>query len=334
MIDSLRPGTLIVTPGDRDDIIVAAAMAASNGVPLAGLLLTNGIKPNDNLISLCRGAIDSGAPILQTNLDAFTTASRLSQMDVQVAVDDPDRVKLIMETIAENLDIPILMKQLGQPHASRLSPAAFRHQLVERARAANKRIVLPEGEEPRTLKAAAICQARGIANCVLLGNPERIALVAQANEITLPDSLQIIDPEKTRQSYVAGMVELRKHKQLTEPMALAQLEDNIVLGTMMLALGDVDGLVSGAIATTANTIRPAMQLIKTAEAKLVSSVFFMGLPDQVLVYGDCAVNPDPNADEAGRHCHSKRTVRHRHGHNPTHSHAQLQHRKIGHRRRR
>lgn len=298
MIDSLRPGTLIVTPGDRDDIIVAAAIAASNGVPLAGLLLTNGIKPSENLINLCRAAIDGGAPIIQTDLDAFTTASRLSQMDVQVAVDDPDRVQLIMETIAENLDIPALMEQLGQPHASRLSPAAFRYQLVEKARAANKRIVLPEGEEPRTLKAAAICQARGIANCVLLGDPERIQLVAQANEIELPSGLQILDPSEVRKNYVAGMVELRKHKQLTEPMALAQLEDNIVLGTMMLALDEVDGLVSGAIATTANTIRPAMQLIKTApSAKLISSVFFMGLPDQVLVYGDCAVNPDPDAEE-------------------------------------
>lgn len=298
MIDSLRPGTLIVTPGDRDDIIVAAAIAASNGVPLAGLLLTNGIKPSENLINLCRAAIDGGAPIIQTKLDAFTTASRLSQMDVQVAVDDPDRVQLIMETIADNLNIPVLMEQLGQPHASRLSPAAFRYQLVEKARAAQKRIVLPEGEEPRTLKAAAMCQARGIASCVLLGDPERIQLVAQANEIELPAGLQILNPSDIRKDYVAGMVELRKHKQLTEPMALAQLEDNIVLGTMMLALNEVDGLVSGALATTANTIRPAMQLIKTApSAKLISSVFFMGLPDQVLVYGDCAVNPDPNAEE-------------------------------------
>lgn len=298
MIDSLRPGTLVVTPGDRDDIIVAAAMAASSGVPLAGMLLTNGIKPKENLINLCRSALESGAPILQTSLDAFTTASHLTQMDVQVAIDDTDRVQLIMETIAEHLNIPVLMEQLGQPHASRLSPAAFRYQLVEKARAANMRIVLPEGEEPRTIQAAAICQTRGIARCVLLGDPERISQIAQANEIELPSELQILEPSSIRQNYVAGMVELRKHKNLTEPMALAQLEDNIVLGTMMLALDEVDGLVSGAIATTANTIRPAMQLIKTApQAKLVSSVFFMGHPDQVLVYGDCAVNPDPNAEE-------------------------------------
>ena len=298
MIESLRPGTLVVTPGDRDDVIVATAMAASSGIPLAGLLLTTGLKPKENLINLCRGALETGIPILSTELDAFTTASYLSQMDVQVARDDSDRVQLIMDTIAEHLDIAVLMEQLGQPHASRLSPAAFRYQLVEKARAANKRIVLPEGEEPRTLQAAAMCQARGIANCVLLGDPERISQIAQAHEIELPADLQILDPSVVRHQYVAGMVELRKHKNLTEPMALAQLEDNIVLGTMMLALNEVDGLVSGALATTANTIRPALQLIKTApQAKIVSSVFFMGHPDQVLVYGDCAVNPDPNAEE-------------------------------------
>lgn len=298
MIDSLRPGSLLVVPGDRDDIIVAAAMAASSGVPLAGLLLTGGMTPKENLIDLCRNALQSGVPVLLTELDSFSTAQRLVKMDFQVAIDDADRVHRIMETVAEFINVPILMERLGEPHPSRLSPAAFRYQIVEKARAAGKRIVLPEGEEPRTIQAAAICQVRGIANCVLLGNAERIMQIAKANEVELPAELQIIEPASVRQNYVAAMVELRKHKQLTEPMALSQLEDNVVLGTMMLAQDEVDGLVSGAIHTTANTIRPAMQLIKTApEAKLVSSVFFMGLPDQVLVYGDCAVNPDPNADE-------------------------------------
>jgi phosphate acetyltransferase len=298
MVDVLRPGTLIVTPGDRDDIIVAAAMAVSSGIPLAGLLLTSGLQPGEQVINLCRPALQTGIPVLQTRMDTFTTAQQLTQMDTHVSIDDVDRVQHIMTTVAEHLNIPVLMERLGQPHASRLSPAAFRYQIVAKARAAQKRIVLPEGEEPRTIQAAAICQQRGIAQCVLLGDPERIHQIAQANEVELPEGLQIIEPASVRARYVPGMVELRKHKQLTEPMALAQLEDNVVLGTMMLALDEVDGLVSGAIHTTANTIRPALQLIKTAPgAKLVSSVFFMGLPDQVLVYGDCAVNPDPDAEE-------------------------------------
>lgn len=298
MIDTLRPGTLLVTPGDRDDIIVAAAMATNNGTPLAGLLLTSGLTPSQGVIDLCQKALLTGIPVLQTELDTFSTAEELTRMETHVSIDDVDRVQSIMETVADHLDGELLMERLGAPHATRLSPAAFRYQIVAKACSDRQRIVLPEGEEPRTVQAAAICQQRGIADCVLLGEREKIEQVAIANEITLPEDLQILDPADVREHYVPAMVELRKHKQLTEPMALAQLEDTVVLGTMMLAQDDVAGLVSGAIHTTANTIRPALQLIKTAPgAKLVSSVFFMGLPDQVLVYGDCAVNPDPNAEE-------------------------------------
>jgi len=298
MLDTLRPGSLIVTPGDRDDIMVAAAMAANNGTPLAGLLLTSDLMPSQGIIDLCQSAIQTGVPILQTDLDTFNTAEKLARMDTHVPMDDVDRVQRIMESVSNNLNSELLMQRLGAPHSSRLSPAAFRYQIVAKACSDKQRIVLPEGDEPRTVQAAAICQQRGIADCVLLGDRERIEQVAQAHEITLPDDLQIIEPIDVREHYVPHMVELRKHKQLSDPMALALLEDNVVLGTMMLAKDHVDGLVSGAVHTTANTIRPALQLIKTAPgAKLVSSVFFMGLPDQVLVYGDCAVNPDPNAEE-------------------------------------
>lgn len=298
MIDQLRPGTLVVTPGDRDDIIVASAMAATNGTPLAGLLLTSGFTPSPALEALCQRAWQTGLPVMSVPGDSFSTARALTHMDTHVPADDTERVKRIMATIAQHLRIEVLLERIGTPHAPRLSPAAFRHQLVAKARADKKRIVLPEGEEPRTIKAAAMCQERGIAECILLGNRATIEQVARAQEVTLPEGLIIIEPDTVREQYVAGMVELRRHKQLSAPMAMAQLEDNVVLGTMMLALNEVDGLVSGAIHTTANTIRPALQLIKTApDAKLVSSVFFMGLPDQVLIYGDCAVNPDPSADE-------------------------------------
>ncbi|NRA62740.1 MAG: phosphate acetyltransferase, partial [Psychrobium sp.] len=179
-----------------------------------------------------------------------------------------------------------------------LSPAAFRYQLTEMARSAGKTVVLPEGEEPRTIKAAAICSQRNIANCILLGNPETIALVAEQQGVELGKHVKIIDPELVREQYIAPMVELRKHKGLTEIVAAEQLLDNVVLGSMMLAQNEVDGLVSGAIHTTANTIRPPLQLIKTAPgANIVSSIFFMLLPDQVLVYGDCAINPDPTAEQ-------------------------------------
>ncbi len=133
---------------------------------------------------------------------------------------------------------------------------------------------------------------------MLVGDPKAINDVAVSHGIELPPELEILDPAKVRGSYVAPMVELRKSKGLTPPQAEAQLEDNVVLATMMLAMGDVDGLVSGAVHTTASTVRPALQLIKTAPGNsIVSSVFFMLMPDQVLVYGDCAINPDPSADE-------------------------------------
>lgn len=179
----------------------------------------------------------------------------------------------------------------------KLSPYAFRNQVVRLAQNAKKRIVLPEGDEPRTIEAAAICQSRGIAQCVLLGDADKIRAVADERGVTLPDGIEIIEPATVIEKYVAPMVERRKGK-IDEEGARQALQDTVYLGTMMLQVGDVDGLVSGAIHTTADTIRPAFQLIKTApEYSLVSSVFFMLLPDQVVVYGDCAVNPNPTAEQ-------------------------------------
>lgn len=298
MLQSLRPDTLLVTPGDRDDIVLACALAETNGTPLAGLLLTGGYQPADATLSLCEKAMQSGLPILSTELDTYSCAHHLHKLNTAVPHDDQQRIESIRAHISEHIDAALLQKIIKTPGSLRLSPAAFRFQLVERSSADCKRIVLPEGEEPRTIQAAAICQQRGIAQCILLGEPEVVHQVAQAQGIELPAELLIKRPGDIRADYIPAMMELRKHKQLSAPMAEAQLEDNVVLGTMMLAMDHVDGLVSGAIHTTANTIRPALQLIKTAPAaKLVSSVFFMCLPEQVLVYGDCAVNPDPNAEE-------------------------------------
>ena len=297
-VELLKPGVLVVTPGDRDDIILAACLAAMNGVPLAGLLLSGNFAPDPRILELCRGALQSGLPVLTVNTGSYDTAHNLQQISREIPLDDLERAENVTDFVAGHLDHAWLHTRCGTPKVIRLSPPAFRYRLVQRAQAANKRIVLPEGSEPRTVQAAAICQARGIARCVLLAKPEAVAAVAKALGIELPAGLEVLDPDLIRPRYVAPMVELRKNKGLNAPMATAQLEDTVVLGTMMLALDEVDGLVSGAIHTTANTIRPALQLIKTAPGyKLVSSVFFMLLPEQVVVYGDCAVNPEPNAAE-------------------------------------
>ena len=195
----------------------------------------------------------------------------------------------------KTLDAQALANAISAPLAreARISPAAFRFKLTDLARKAGKTI-----DEPRTVKAAAICAERGIAKSVLLADPESVKKVAAEQGVTLGANVTIINPADVRENYVARLVELRKSKGLTEEQARAQLEDTVVLGTMMLEAGEVDGLVSGAVHTTANTIRPPMQIIKTAPgSSIISSVFFMLLPDQVLVYGDCAVNPEPTAEQ-------------------------------------
>jgi len=228
---------------------------------------------------------------------SYDTATRLYELSSEVPVDDLQRIHDAIEHVTQNLDTNWLISQSKKELEFRLSPAAFLHLLTEKAEAANKRIVLPEGVEPRTIKAAAICARRRIARCVLLGDPKEVRAVARSQDVELPDNLEILDPAGLRSKYVGPLFEMRKHKGLLMEMAESQLEDNIVLGTMMLALGEVDGLVSGAIHSTTNTIRPALQIIKTKpNAKMVSSIFFMCLPEQVLVYGDCAVIPDPDAE--------------------------------------
>ncbi len=298
LISALTPGCLLVTPGDRSDVILAACMAAQNGTPLAGLILTGGYQPDASILSLCQPALKNGLPLLVTQEDTFTTAIKLSTLENKVPLDDLDRINDVMRTVASHLNTNWLKQHCDKERATRLSPSAFRYLLSENARSANKTIVLPEGNEPRTVCAAAICHTRKLAKCILIGNPGEIELVAKAQGISLPDDIKIIDPDEVRQRYVEPMTELRKSKGVSPQMALAMLEDNVVLATMMVALDEVDGLVSGAVHTTANTVRPALQLIKTTpNAKVVSSVFFMCLPEQVLVYGDCAINPDPDAEQ-------------------------------------
>ena len=294
----LKPGTLVVTPGDRDDIILAVSLAAINGVPLAGLLLTSDSKPDPRILGLCQGALQAGLPLLSVGTGSFETANQLHQLNREIPVDDRERAEVITDFVASHLDATWLHQRCGTPRELRLSPAVFRYQLIQRARQVDKRIVLPEGAEPLTIQAAAICQERGIARCVLLAKPDDVQAVAQAQGIVLPPGLEILDPDQIRAQYVEPMVRLRKSKSLNAPMAEQQLEDPVVIGTMMLALDEVDGLVSGLVHSTANTIRPALQLIKTAPGNsLVSSVYFMLFPEQVLVYGDCMMNPHPDADE-------------------------------------
>ena len=296
-LDKFIAGELIISASDRIDVLLASSLATSNGIPLAGLVLTEHYEPNALVLEFCQAAIKNGLPILHTPLSTFETAQQLSNLSNEIPVDDIQRADQVTRFVSSHIDPVWLAQMLNGDYKPRLSPSAFRHELVQKSIAAKKRIVLPEGDEPRTVQAAAICQSRGIAQCILLAKPEAVMDVAKARNIELPFDLEIIDPDVIRENYVTKMVELRKGK-INELQAREQLQDTVVLGTMMLALDQVDGLVSGAIHTTANTVRPAFQLIKTApDYSLVSSIFFMLLPDEVYVYGDCAINPDPDAEQ-------------------------------------
>ncbi|ACT06246.1 phosphate acetyltransferase [Dickeya chrysanthemi Ech1591] len=299
MLEHFRPGSLLVTSADRPDVLVAACLAAMNGVEIGALLLTGGYAIDPAISKLCERAFQTGLPVFMVNTNTWQTSLNLQSFNLELPPDDHERVEKVQEYVARHIDAQWIDSLTATSERSRrLSPPAFRYQLTELARQAGKRIVLPEGDEPRTVKAAAICAERGIAQCVLLGNPDEIQRVAAAQGVELGKGIEIIDPVEARERYVPRLVELRKSKGMTEVVAREQLEDNVVLGTLMLEQGEVDGLVSGAVHTTANTIRPPLQLIKTAPgSSLVSSVFFMLLPEQVLVYGDCAINPDPTAEQ-------------------------------------
>ena len=297
-IEAFADGTLIITPGDREDILLAVSLSTLGGTRFAGLLLTGGLAASDSIMALCKPAFESGLPVFSVESNSFQTANQVVNLNRDVPVDDVQRVELVMNTVANYIE-PRDLVSIGSSNSEpRLSPPAFRHRLIIRASARKRRIVLPEGDEPRTIRAAAICAQRGIANCILLGNPEKISEIATRHGVSLPDSITVINPSDVLESYVSSLVSLRKHKRMTKAVAREALTDRVMLGTMMLYHDEVDGLVSGAVNTTANTIRPALQLIKTApNASLVSSVFFMCLPDQMVVYGDCAVNPEPNAEQ-------------------------------------
>ncbi|HYO86513.1 MAG TPA: phosphate acetyltransferase [Dermatophilaceae bacterium] len=299
VLPSIKEGLLLLVPGDRHEIILAASLATMNGTRLAAVLLTAGVTPDERVIALCQPAMSTGLPVLLTEEKTFETASGVIGLDPELPVDDEERTRRVMEAAAASFDEDWLASIPLKHHRRRMSPAAFRYEIASLAKAANKRIVLPEGSEPRTVQAAAICAEQGMARCVLLARPEDVEATASSLGIwPLPLGVEIVDPTAPDERYVNALVFQRRHKGMTVAMARDQLGDTVVLGTIMLHLDEVDGLVSGAVHTTANTVRPAMQIIGTKPgAKLVSSVYFMGLPDEVVTYSDCAINPNPNAAE-------------------------------------
>jgi len=294
----LTEGRLIVVPGDRHDVVMAACLAELSGTRLAGLLLSVGTEPDPRVWALTRATRATGLPILVVDDNSYETATRVRDLDRGLPIDDLERIEAVTDTIADALDASWLESLPSSARTRRLSPAAFRYHLVEEARAAGACLVLPEGTEPRIVQAAVACAERGIARSVLLGPPDQVAELARSLGLHLSDDVTVVAPQAVAERYVAPLAELRKHRGWTEEMARDRLADPITVGTMMLQQGEVDGLVAGAVHTTAATVRPALQILGTRPgSRLVSSVFFMCLPDEVVVYGDCAVNPQPGAED-------------------------------------
>jgi phosphate acetyltransferase len=294
----LTDGRLVVVPGDRHEVVMAACLAVLNGTRLAALLLSTGTPPDPRVWDLARAATDTGLPILMVGQNSYETATLVGDLDHGLPADDTERIEGVTGNVADALEETWLESLRSPARPRRLSPAAFRYQLAGLAHAAGACLVLPEGTEPRTIQAAVACAERGIARSVLLGPPDEVTGLARGLGLRLPDAVTVVDPTAIAERYVADLARLRRHRGWTGDVAREHLADSITVGTMMLWRGEVDGLVAGAAHTTAATVRPALQILGTKPGtRLVSSVFFMCLPDEVVVYGDCAINPQPGPED-------------------------------------
>ena len=299
-LDRVRHGALVVTPGDRADIIIAClSMVASSTMPyISGIVLTGGIlptKPMQNLIDGFKRII----PILSVPEDTFPTAQKLNDLRTVIMPKDTRKIDLALENFMDNVNVSHIENKILKTQTSIVTPVMFGYQLLKKAQSDKQHIVLPEGHEPRILKAAEILLRRGIVDITLLGDKGRIHRNITHQGLKITD-INIIDPSKSEllEEYVQTYYELRKHKGTTLNNARDIMVDVNFFGTMMVYKGHADGLVSGATHTTANTIRPSLQFIKTKPGcKIVSSVMLMCLKDKVLIYGDCAINPNPNSEQ-------------------------------------
>ncbi len=300
-LPKLTPGCVVVTPGDRADLIIGAMAAHAAGSPsIAGVLLTLDEKPGPDILALA-SRLAPGTPLLAVPTGSFPTAAELFRLDGKLGAGTPRKAETALGLFETHVDTAELTGRLAVARSERVTPMMFEHALLERARADKRRIVLPEGTEERVLRAAEVLLRRGVCALTLLGDPDAVRKKAGDLGIALDDpALDLVDPQTSplRDRFAARYAELRAHKGVSHELAYDVVADVSYFGTLMVQEGLADGMVSGAAHSTAATIRPAFEIIKTRPgAAIVSSVFFMCLADRVLVYGDCAVNPDPDAEQ-------------------------------------
>jgi phosphate acetyltransferase len=297
-LDHVVDGALIITPGDRSDVIMGTlASRLTPAMPtVAGMVLTGGLAPAPQLDRLLA---DSALPILQVSTDTYTTASRVSAVRGVLRPHNQRKIATALGLFERHVDVKELAERIEVSRSDRVTPLMFEYELIERARAARRRIVLPEGTDDRILQGAQLLLRRDVVELVLLGEVDAVRARSDALGLDLGDT-PIIDPAKARErkDYAQRYLALRRHKGITPEQAYDTMADPNYFGTMMVYTDAVDGMVSGAAHTTGHTIRPAFEFIKTKPGvQVVSSVFLMLLADRVLVYGDCAVVPNPTAEQ-------------------------------------
>lgn len=298
----IKENTLIVTPGDRADIVISALQAnlSASYPKVAGIVLTGGLIPEEPVIRLIKG-LQTVIPIIAVDAGTFHTTNRIGSIQSRISPDSIKKIELAITTFDKYVDRKALEEKIITFKPEGITPLMFQYQLVKRAKSQRKHIVLPEGNEDRILKATARLINQDIVDLTLLGDINQITASIIRLGLNLDLSkIRIINPARSEyyDEYVETLYELRKNKNVNMEMARDLMTDVSYFGTMMVYKGHADGMVSGAIHTTQHTIRPALQFVKTKPGiSVVSSVFFMCLPDRVSVFGDCAVNPNPTAAE-------------------------------------
>ncbi|TDQ18282.1 phosphate acetyltransferase [Algoriphagus boseongensis] len=301
-LERLKNNTLVVTPGDRGDIIIGALQAnvSRNFGKVAGIIVSGGMYPEPSIVKLIEG-LETIVPILQVEDGTFMVVTQVNQIRARISASDKEKIALAIRLFEENVDEKALSDRIVNFNSEIMTPRMFQYQIVKRAKEQKKHIVLPEGTDERILIAADMLIRQKVVDLTILGDREEIEVAVKKLNLSLDlDQVNIENPTDSPrfEAYAQTLYELRKSKGVTLEMAKDLMQDVSYFGTMMVYKGEADGMVSGAVHTTQHTIRPALQFVKTKPGvNTVSSVFFMCLPNRVSVFGDCAVVPNPTSEQ-------------------------------------
>ena len=299
---NLKEDGLVITPGDRADIILGALQAneSINYPSISGIVLTGNIVPEDSILKLIEG-LSTIVPIIAVEEGTYVISNKIGDIKPKIYADNKQKIQTSIDTFERYVDLDNLNEKFIKFEAEGMTPKMFQYNLVKRAKQHRKHIVLPEGNDDRIIIAAARLLAMDVVDISIIGDKKQIENKVSELGLTFDfTKVHIINPIKSDhyEDYVKTYYELRKEKKMTMEIARDLMEDGSYFGTMMVYKGDADGMVSGAAHTTQHTILPALQFIKTKpNSSVVSSIFFMCLEDRVSIFGDCAINPNPTAEQ-------------------------------------